>query len=392
MRVLNLSLDRSALEAGSAVQTRLLALADRVPPEPTAEGEKVGGITVFVPAGKDEVQKPSEHLTVYAFGGPKVLQLWKMWREGRRILSGGTTPALQGSGTPFIKGDRGRYDLVTVQDAYFLGFLAIKLGKKFSVPVEVQIHGFEKRVGGRARLAKFVLAHATKIRVVSIRLQKELYSIFHIPYSRIYVLPVVTQVEASERIQKRKTVPYPFTFLTVGRLVPVKNIGLQIRAFAEVAKLIPHIRLRIVGDGPERAHLELEARRLKLEASVLFEGEQKEVGKYYEEADAFLLTSDYEGWGRVVLEASAYHLPIIMTDVGLAREVIVNEESGLVIPVGDEEELRRAMKDLLDKPELRLRLGEGAYKAFRALPSKEEQIEKQVTEWSSLRACSESNA
>ncbi len=385
-----LSLDKAILERGSAVQKRLLALSEKVgKTTPALQGSDTpfakGELTVLVPAQKDEVRKLSEYLTIHAFGGNKILQLWKMWREGERVLRGRTAPALQGSGTPLIKGDRGRYDLVTVQDAYFLGFLAVRLGKKFSVPVEVQIHGFEKRVGGRARLAKFVLAHATKIRVVSIRLQKELYSIFHIPYSRIYVLPVVTQVEASERIQKRKTVPYPFTFLTVGRLVPVKNIGLQIRAFAKLVKEIPHVRLLIVGDGAERKNLEREAKSLKLESSVVFEGEQKEVGKYYEEADAFLLTSDYEGWGRVTLEAATHKLPIIMTDVGLAREVIVNEESGLIIPVGDEAELVRAMRDLLDKPELRTQLGEGALKAFKTLPGRETQIEKQVTEWNSLR-------
>ncbi|MDO8619894.1 MAG: glycosyltransferase [bacterium] len=355
MRVLNLSLDRSALEAGSAVQTRLLALS-----------EKVGEMTVLVPAGKGEVQKPSEHLTVYAVEGNKLLQFFKLWSRGMRMLS------------------QRKYDLITVQDAYFVGFLAVQLGKKFSVPVEVQVHGLEKFSSLRERIAGFVLNRATRIRVVSRRLGKLLDSRFKIQDSRIYLLPVYTQVDIPEKLGKRKTVPYPFTFLTVGRLVPVKNIGLQIRAFAKLAKKIPHIKLRIVGDGEEMERLKSEARSSKFEDKIVFEGEQKEVGKYYEEADAFLLTSDYEGWGRVVLEASAYKLPIIMTNVGLALEVIKNEESGLIIPVGDEQELVRAMQDLLDKPELRAKLGEGAYRAFCKLPSKEDQIEKQVTEWQVL--------
>ncbi len=395
-----LSLDRAILERDSAVQKRLLALADRVPPKPLAEGEEAGEITVFVPAGKDEKLELSPSLTVYAFGGLKIVQMWKIWREGKRLLAT-TAPSLlplqgehhhlasQTRHSSSTEEERGRekgerFDLITVQDAYFLGFLAVQLGKKFSVPVEVQIHGFEKRVGARARLARFVLSGATKIRVVSERLRHFLNSEFRIQNSAIYRLPVYTQVEVPERLGKRKTVPYPFTFLTVGRLVPVKNIGLQIRAFAKLAKQIPHIRLRIVGEGPDLEKLKSEALSSKLEEKIVFEGGQKEVGKYYEEADAFLLTSDYEGWGRVVLEASAYRLPIIMTDVGLAREVIVNEESGLIIPVGDEEELVRAMKDLLDKPELRERLGEGAERAFRALPMPEEQIQKQVTEWQVL--------
>ncbi len=64
MRILMLSLDRAILERDSAVQKRLLALADRVPPKPLAEGEKAGEITVFVPAGKDEKLELSPSLTV----------------------------------------------------------------------------------------------------------------------------------------------------------------------------------------------------------------------------------------------------------------------------------------------------------------------------------------
>lgn len=355
MRILNLSLDGNVIEKDSAVQKRLLSLA-----------EKAGEITVFVPANRNAKMLLSPQLTVYAFGGPKLFQLFRMWRKAIEELQ------------------RKQYDLITVQDPYFLGFLAARLAEKFTVPLEVQVHGFEKMKGGRVRLAKFVLKKAHRIRVVSERLKHELLSRFSILDSLIYVLPVYTQIEIPQRMLKRKTVPYPFTFLTVGRLVPVKNIVMQIRAMAELAKQIPHIRLRIVGDGPEWSNLQLSIIKYQLESKVSLEGEQKDVSRFYEEADAFLLTSDSEGWGLVVLEAAAHKLPIIMTDVGLAREVIKNEESGLVVPVGDEYELARAMKELIDKPELRVRLGEEAFLVFKALPSPEAQIQKQCVEWQSF--------
>jgi glycosyltransferase involved in cell wall biosynthesis len=156
---------------------------------------------------------------------------------------------------------------------------------------------------------------------------------------------------------------------------------MQIRALAKIVKKVPHVRLHIVGDGPLRKSLELEARSLKLEASVVFEGEQKDLSRFYEGADAFLLTSDSEGWGLVVLEAAAHKLPIIMTDVGLAQEVVQNEQSGFIIPVGDEPELVLAMQEFIDRPELRERLGDAAFKVFKSLGSKEEQVEQQVREW-----------
>ena len=368
----------------SPVQKRLIALA-----------EKAGEIMVLVPSEQNKREKISEHLTVYSAGGPKLIQLWKIWRVGKQLLTPTTPPpqyhedgygAQRRLGTPPWKGgEEVPYDLITVQDAYFLGFLGYVLSRRFRVPLEIQVHGLERYSGLRVLVAKFVLQRAHKVRVVSERLKREMDVRFKIKdVSKIYELPVYAQIDAPKFAARRKTIPYPFTFLTVGRLVPIKNISLQIRAFAKVAKQIPHIRLRIVGDGPERTNLELEAKSLKLEASVVFEGYQKDVGRFYEEADAFLLTSDSEGWGLVALEAAAYKLPIIMTDVGLAQEVIKNDESGFIIPVGNERELILAMKDFLDKPELRARFGEAAFKAFKALPNTETQIAKQVAEWQTL--------
>lgn len=352
MRILNLSLDKRIIERDSAVQRRLIALA-----------EKTGEITVLVPGERNRIEQLSEHLLCQFVGGVKFFQFLKLWSKSSKALRAK------------------RYDLITVQDAYFLGFLGYKLSLRFKIPLEIQVHGLERFFGIRKQIAGFVLLKAQKIRVVSERLRRFLNSEFNIQNSKIYVLPVYTQREAPKSSTKRKTIPYPFTFLTVGRLVPVKNISLQIRAFAKIAKEVPHVRLRIVGSGPERTNLQLETRSLKLEASVVFEGEQGNIDRFYEEADAFLLTSDSEGWGLVALEAAAHRLPIIMTDVGLAREVIHNEESGFIIPVGDEHELVLAMQEFLDKPELRARLGEGAYRAFRALPESDEHIQKQIEEW-----------
>src|SRR3989344_4116093 len=122
MRILSLSLDRALLKENSAIQKRMLALS-----------EKAGDIVALIPGEKDETQRLSPHLTVSAFGGTKLTQFFKMW-----------TKAIQELGTK-------RYELVTVQDVYFLGFLGVQVGKRFSVPDEVQVHGFEKLNGGRAR-------------------------------------------------------------------------------------------------------------------------------------------------------------------------------------------------------------------------------------------------
>ncbi len=327
MRVLNLSLDKDVLKEGTLVQKRLAALA-------AAAGE------IIV-------------LTPFSHSGRKVVQFFKLWKQARKILA------------------EKHFDLITVQDTSYLALLAYMLAKKYQIPLEVQVHGFEKLRGVRKLLAWFVLHRADKIRVVSERLR-------HAISPRAYVLPVYTQIALP--IEKNKDTRVIFTFLTVGRLVPVKNVEMQIRAFARIAKAAPKAQLVVVG-GSLGEVLKLKVKSLKLEEKIRFEGRQENLARFYENADAFLLTSNSEGWGVVVTEAAAYGLPIIMTDVGLAGEFIKNGENGIVISVGDEDALVAAMRRIIENAELRARLGAAARASFAALPSTEEQIRKQVEEW-----------
>ncbi|TSC84102.1 MAG: glycosyltransferase [Parcubacteria group bacterium Gr01-1014_17] len=330
MRVLNLSLDKEVLKEGTLVQKRLATLA-------AAAGEIVV-------------------LTPFSHSGSKVAKFFKLWKQARKVLS------------------EKLFDFITVQDTSYLALLAYMLAKKSRIPLEVQVHGFEKLRGVRKLLARFVLRHADKIRVVSERLRREISP-------RSYVLPVYTQIPSQPPLCKGGEEGGDFVFLTVGRLVPVKNIALQIRAFAQVVRKFPQARLVIVGDGPEQKNLGRKAKSEKVEEKIRFEGRQENLEKYYQEADAFLLTSDSEGWGVVVTEAAAYGLPIIMTDVGCAGEFIKNGENGIVIPVSDEDALVAAMRRVIEDTELRARLGHAARASFAALPSADEQIRKQVEEW-----------
>ena len=83
----------------------------------------------------------------------------------------------------------------------------------------------------------------------------------------------------------------------------------------------------------------------------------------------------------VVVEAAYYRLPIIMTDVGCAGEVIKDGNSGIIIPVGDEDALVRAMERILSDQELRKSLGDSAHEAVQNLPSKEQTMELYKKSW-----------
>ena len=137
----------------------------------------------------------------------------------------------------------------------------------------------------------------------------------------------------------------------------------------------------IVGDGAEKSNLKSKISKLKLENNVKLLGWQNNPDEFYSQADAFLLTSNYEGWGMVAVEATIFGLPIIMTDVGCAGELIENEKSGLVVPVKNQTKLQEAMIRLISDDNLRNKLAEGAFLAIKNLPSKEETMALYKQSW-----------
>ena len=112
-----------------------------------------------------------------------------------------------------------------------------------------------------------------------------------------------------------------------------------------------------------------------------FLGWKNNLSEYYGKADVFVLTSNSEGWGMAVIEAAIAGLPIIMTDVGCAGEVIKNNESGLIIPVGDKQKLVETIMKLIDDESLRKKLGVNAGLAVAELPNKEQILELYKKSW-----------
>jgi len=362
MKVLSLSLDNSVLDKNSALAKRLIEY-----------GELVEKYMAIAPSAKNEKIVLSEKAEVYGSGGNgKLRQFFKIYQTGKKLWR------------------EEKYDVITVQDQYYLALIGLMLARKFKVGLEIQAHGFEKFYGLRKLIAKYVLPRANSVRCVSQRLKKQLINDFGVKEEKITVVPIYSQLatrnssaSASRRRDGRPATKKDknFIFLTVGRLVPVKNIILQIEAMAEVVKKYPDAELWIVGDGAERKKLEDRSKKLELQKNIKFLGWQENLEKYYNAADAFVLTSDSEGWGLVVIWAAAAGLPIIMTEVGCADEVIKDGESGLIIPVGDGQALKWAMIRIIEDENLRKRLGANAKLAVEKLPTKDETLARYKKSW-----------
>ena len=145
-----------------------------------------------------------------------------------------------------------------------------------------------------------------------------------------------------------------FTIVTVARLVRWKHIDQIILALRDV----PEANLIVVGDGPERAHLEQLASG---NPRVLFTGAlpNEEAVAIMKTADVMVLNSSYEGMSHVLIEGLMAGLAIVATRAGGNEEVLA-EGSGMLIPVGDREALAAALRQLKADPELRTRLGQAA--------------------------------
>lgn len=140
--------------------------------------------------------------------------------------------------------------------------------------------------------------------------------------------------------------------LFVGRLVPVKNVPLLIRAFASIADDVPDATLTIVGDGPERAKLDAIVAGRGLQGRVVFTGalDQRQTALRMAEADAFVLPSLAEGLPVVLMEAMASGLPVIATKVAGTPELVEDGTTGRLVTAGDEAQLASALRDLLADP------------------------------------------
>jgi colanic acid/amylovoran biosynthesis glycosyltransferase len=151
-----------------------------------------------------------------------------------------------------------------------------------------------------------------------------------------------------------------FELICVGRLVPAKGQQMLVGAMSKLLGEGRNIRLRLVGDGPDRQSLERRVADLAIGASVIFEGpvNQDRIRSLYQAADLFVLPSFAEGIPVVLMEAMAMEIPVVTTFVNGIPELIRHGIDGWLVAPSDEEGLALAIATLMDDEPLRRRLGQ----------------------------------
>jgi colanic acid/amylovoran biosynthesis glycosyltransferase len=144
----------------------------------------------------------------------------------------------------------------------------------------------------------------------------------------------------------------------VGRFVPAKGHLILLRSFSSLRRRGYNLRLRLIGDGPERCGMESFIAGEKLDGSVIFEGalSHEATRQKLQHADIFVLASFAEGLPVALMEAMAMEIPCVSTFVAGIPELIRDGVEGLLVPPSSEDALSAALERLLSDPELRRRL------------------------------------
>ncbi len=157
----------------------------------------------------------------------------------------------------------------------------------------------------------------------------------------------------------RRTEQAGVRLVAVGRLEDQKGFDLLIRAFASAAGRMPEASLTIFGEGPRRGQLEELVRATGLEDRISLPGVTRTPGEWTAEADIFVLSSRFEGFPNVLIEALSAGLPAVAFDCPWGpSEMLGGMEAGVLVPAEDVEALAGAMARVVGDPALRHRLAE----------------------------------
>ena len=196
-------------------------------------------------------------------------------------------------------------------------------------------------------LSRYVLAKVNKVIAISNAVKKYLYESKEVPKNT--EVSVVLYGFDSDFYDKStfETNFYETSFLvknkfvigTICRLAPEKDLYTFLDAIKCVSENNKDIIALIVGDGELRNKLELYCKKLDLQDFVRFLGKKNNIIHYFELFDVFILTSKFEGFGLVLLEAMAARLPIIATDTSAIPEVVGNGGPGILVKIGDYDDI-----------------------------------------------------
>lgn len=262
---------------------------------------------------------------------------------------------------------RRSFDVVNTHFAVPSGPAGFALSKLLKVPNVLSIHGGDifdpskplspHKTPGLSHTVRWMLQAAD--RVVAQSSDTRNNAIRHYGIDRpidIIPLGIKKPVFTPKSRGELGVPPDDFVVCTVGRLVKRKNIDDSLRILSRL-QTRTNLTFLVIGDGPEKAHLEELAFRLNLGGKVSFRGHVSDETKFQLLAvsDCYISTAMHEGFGLVFLEAMECGLPIVCYNRGGQIDFLASGATGFLVELGDREGFAGKLQQLIDHPELRER-------------------------------------
>ncbi len=333
----------------------------------------IGGPATYSKLLADELPKHNIQVEILSFGLvrnlPKIIRhfvyFWKVLTAGLRV------------------------DIIFAQDPVSVGlpsFLAAKIIRKKFILKIVGDYAWEqgmqrfgvkdllddflsKKYGWKVetlrKIQKFVANNADKIIVPSEYLKKVILKWgispdkIQVIYNAFNKLP---EFNISKKEVRQKIKLNGFILVSAGRLVPWKGFGTLIEIMPDILRIIPDIKLCIIGSGPEERNLKSQISNLKINENVFLTGQlsHEDLLIYLKAGDIFVLNTAYEGFSHHILEAMAIGIPVITTNRGGNSEIIDNGKNGILIDYNNKDELKKAIIDLYNSLVLKMKLTQNA--------------------------------
>ncbi len=259
------------------------------------------------------------------------------------------------------------FDLIHAHAALPCGHAASLLSRDLRVPYVVTVHGLDAyfnrqvtRIAGRwcQRKAESVYASAARVICISTKVAEQVT----IGDTANAATTVIYNGVDPELFGGAGPEAHSPTLLSIGNLIPIKGHEVLLRALAAVKERCSDLQCEIIGDGPELPHLKELAVQLGIASNVRFllRQSRRQVADAMRRCTIFALPSRYEGLGCVYLEAMAAEKAAIACHGQGIDEIIQHRENGWLVETGNWHDLADAIALLIEKRDLRARIGRAA--------------------------------
>ncbi|MBC7223551.1 MAG: glycosyltransferase family 4 protein [Anaerolineae bacterium] len=278
----------------------------------------------------------------------------------------------------------GGFDLIHVHD-WLVAFAGGALKHGYKTPLLATIHATE-RGRGRGHLGSpvaqaidrtewWLTYEAWRVICCSEFMKGEIRAYFQVPEDKMDVIPNGVNLppelpggrEALRHYRAMYALPEERIVVSVGRMVVEKGMHILLAAVPRILAAFPSAKFVLVGKGPMLDKLRQRAWELGVAEKVLFTGfiPDEERDRLYRLADCAVFPSLYEPFGIVALEAMAFRCPVVVSDVGGLREVVIHGETGITTYAGNPESLAWGIVHTLTHPEWTAQRVEAAYQRVR---------------------------